>query len=202
MINFHELLEQERAEFQKKQPSLTKDDIKYISGKDTFKGKFTGFLTRAYYQKEKVIRTGELFYGYVFSEWDMNSNKDSPVISYVLFSPERNLAEKPSIFKKIVENLQQFNDISPKDRKSKKLKNLIENPLSEAPYEEVPTTLSEGHIVFFCKTFRNRSFEYSFNLGLNLFIVNPTISKQILYLPERYMTETFKKLYEERKLML
>lgn len=199
MIDFYELLEKEREEFKKTQLSFTKDDIKFISSKDSFKGKFTGFLTRAYYQRENVIRTGELFYGYVFSEWNI---KDSAPISYVLFSPERKLAENPSIFKKITENIQQFLDISPKDKKSKKLKNLIENPLCDAPYEELPFTLSEGHIVFFCKTFRNRSFEYSFNLGLNLFIVNPAISKQILYLPERYITPTFKKLYEEKKLML
>lgn len=199
-MDYYALLENEREEFKKKQLLLTKEEINFISNKETFRDKLHGFLTSAYHKREKVIRTGELFYGYVFSEW--NSRPDSTPISLILFSPERKMAENPLIFKKIVENLHGFLENSSKNKGDKKLKNLLNEPLANAPYEQLPFALSEGHLVYFCKVYRNISFAYSFNLGLNLFIANPAISKQILFLPERYMTETFKKLYEERKLML
>ncbi len=199
-MDYYALLENEREEFRKKQLLLTKEEINFISNKETFRDRLHGFLTSAYHKREKVIRTGELFYGYVFSEW--NSRPDSMPISLILFSPERKMAENPIIFKKIVENLNGFLENQQKNKGDKKLKNLLSEPLANAPYEQLPFNLSEGHLVYFCKVYRNISFDYSFNLGLNLFIANPAISKQILFLPERYMTETFKKLYEERKLML
>ncbi len=199
-MDYYALLENERGEFKKRQLLLSKEDINFISNKETFKDKLHGFLTSAYHKREKVIRTGELFYGYVFSEW--NSRPDSAPISLILFSPERKMAENPLIFKKIVENLRGFLENSPKNRDAKKLKNLLSEPLANAPFEQLPFNLTEGHVVYFCKLYRNISFAYSFNLGLNLFIANPAISKQILFLPERYMTEAFRKTYEERKLML
>ncbi len=199
-MDYYSLLEKERENFKKTQLNLNKNDLSFIANKSTFKEKMQGFLTFAYHKREKVIKTGELFYGYVFSEW--NSMPDSWPISLVLISPERKLAENPLIFKKISENLQGFLEISAKNRDERKLKRLLSEPLTEAPYELLPFSLSEGHVIYFCKLYRNISFAYSFNLGLNLFIVNPAESKQIMYLPERYMTETFRNLYLERKLML
>lgn len=199
-MDYYTLLENERKNFKEKQLFLTKEDINFISSKETFKDKLHGFLTVSYHQREKVIRTGELFYGYVFSEW--KSRPDSQPISLILFSPETKIAQNPSIFKKITENLYGFLKISHRNRKDKKLKNLLTEPLANAPFEALPYTITEGHIVYFCKIYRNISFANSFNLGLNLFISNPAVSKQIMYLPERYMTETFKNLYEENKLNL
>ena len=100
-MDYYSLLENERKAFSEKQPLFTKEDLKYISGKDSFKGKLTGFLTKNYYQREKLIQNGELFYGYVFSFWGQSINGDSPTIFYILFSPERKIMENPSIFKEI-----------------------------------------------------------------------------------------------------
>ena len=199
-MDYCSILENERENFKKTQSILTKNDLLYIANKDSLKSKFHGFLTLSYHQREKLIKTGELFYGYVFSEW--NSRPETWPISLILFSPERKIAENPIIFKEIVEELQGFLEISPKSKEEKKFKKLLSEPLANAPFEMLPSSLSRGHVIYFCKVYRNISFDYSFNLGLNLFIVNPAISKQILFLPKRYMTETFRNLYQERKLML
>jgi len=196
------LLENERKSFLEKQPLFTKEDLKFISGKDTFKGKLTGFLNKNYYQREKLIRNGELFYGYVFSFWRQSTNWDSPAIFYILFSPERKIMENPFIFKKIHENLQVFLENKPQNKKERYLWNLLKNPLADAPFEEIPFSLTDGHVAYFSKLIKKQNFAISFHLGLNLIIANPTISKQILFLPEKYVTENFRKLYEERKLML
>ncbi len=199
-MDYCSLLENERENFKKTQSILAKNDINYIANKDSLRNKLHGFLTISYYQREKVIKTGELFYGYVFSEW--NSTPETWPISLILFSPERKIAENPLIFREIVEKLHGFLEISPKNKREKKFKKTLSDPLANAPFEILPSSISGGHVIYFCKVNRNISFDYSFNLGLNLFIVNPAISKQILFLPQRYMTETFRKLYQERKLML
>lgn len=201
-MDYYFLLEQERKSFSERQPLLTKEDVKYISGKDSFKGKVTGFLTRRYYQKEKLIRNGELFYGYVFSTWNLSTDWDSPMIFYILFSPERKIMENPQIYKEIHKNLQVFLENKPKSKNEKRLWNLLKTPMADAPFEEILFSLTDGHVIYFCKLIQKQNFAISFYLGLNLFIANPTISKQILFLPERYETEEFRKLYEERKFML
>ena len=201
-MDYYSLLENERKAFSEKQALFTKEDLKYISGKDSFKGKLTGFLTKNYYQREKLIQNGELFYGYVFSFWGQSINGDSPTIFYILFSPERKIMENPSIFKEIHGKLRLFLDNKPQNKKEKTLWNLLKNPVAEAPFEEIPFSLTDNHVIYFCKLMKKQNFAISFHLGLNLFIANPTISKQILFLPEKYTTENFRKLYEERKLML
>jgi len=45
-MDYYSLLENERKSFLEKQPLFTKEDLKFISGKDTFKGKLTGFLNK------------------------------------------------------------------------------------------------------------------------------------------------------------
>ena len=110
--------------------------------------------------------------------------------------------ENPSIFKEIHGKLRLFLDNKPQNKKEKTLWNLLKNPMAEAPFEEIPFSLTDNHVIYFCKLMKKQNFAISFHLGLNLFIANPTISKQILFLPEKYTTENFRKLYEERKLML
>lgn len=199
-MNYLALLEEQRKFYKEKCPFFTDDEIKFISGKDTFKGKLTGFLTKEYYQREKLIKFGDISYGYVFQEFYANSN-DSSDLTWILFSPEQKLAENPLIFKKVTENIRDFLKKENLNKKEKQLKTMLFEPLASAPFEELPSDISEGHLIYFIKMYRKRSFAYSFNLGLNLFIANLAISKQLLYLPERYMTETFKKAYDNHELI-
>lgn len=200
-MEYLKLLEEQRLHYKEKSFLFSNDDIKYIASKDTLKGKFTGFLTRAYHQRDKVIKLGEIFYGYVFEEYNSNLNNDSAPLSFILFSPEQKIMENPEIYKKTVENLRDFLKNENLSKKEKQLKDLLNRPLASAPFEELPTSVTEGHLVYFIKMYRNRNFAYSFNLGLNLFIANLAVSKQILYLPERYMTETFKEAYDNHQLV-
>lgn len=200
-MEYLKLLEEQRAAYKEKSILFSKDEIKYITGKDTMKGKLTGFLTTAYHQRGKVVKFGEIFYGYVFEEYNSTLSDNSSPLSYVLFSPEQKIMENPNVYKKIADNLRDFSKKELLSKKEKQLQNLLVTPLASAPFEELPTSLSEGHLVFFLKMYRKRNFAYSFNLGLNLFVANLAISKRILYLPERYMTETFKKAYENHELV-
>ena len=48
---------------------LSKDEIRHMSDKDSFRGKIHGFLTRAYYKRKDLIVTGEIVYCLAFKSW-------------------------------------------------------------------------------------------------------------------------------------
>lgn len=200
-INYSELLSEQRGFYKKQSNLLCNDEVKWLAGKDSFKGRLTGFLTAAYHKREKVIRTGEIFYGYVFQAYRNSLKDDSDSLLWILYSPEQRIMENPVIYKKITQNIRDFLKNENVTKKEKQLQSLLIQPLAAAPFEELPPSVSEGHLIYFIKMYLNRNFAYSFSLGLNLFISNLAISKQILYLPERYMTETFKKAYANHELV-
>lgn len=201
-MEYYALLEKQNKSFQERQQFLSKEEIRYIAQKDTFPKRLRGFLTRAYYQKDKLIKRGQIVYGYVYKEWSQDVEGNVDPFSWVLISPERKIMENPSIFQKTAAKLQDFSLLPGGNRREKLLKNQLNEALSDAPFEELPQSLTEGHLIYLCKLQRPLALVSFFHLGLNLFLFNPSISKQILFLPERYMTDDFKQCYMHQQLGL
>ncbi len=181
--------------------SMSKQEFSFLAGKDTFRGKCFGFLTKQYYQRTRLLREGQLVYGYAFKAWtnDMDPSRTFP--SWVLFSPEEIFSYDPDVYIQIANNIQKLCDGEAKeDNKNKELKKfksaLIEE-LSDPNYVKVPTQFSEGHLVYMSTIYVRPNQLPIFRLGLSVIIMNPNISKEVLYLPQKYMTkETSKMLFD------
>jgi hypothetical protein len=72
---------------------------------------------------------------------------------------------------------------------------LITEYLSDCSYVEIPSSLTGGELVYLSIIYRHLDLNPEFHLGLNLIIANQSISSEVIYLPEKYWEESFKKAY-------
>lgn len=185
-----------------KRAFLSKEDIAYLGNKKTLRGKMLGFLTSAYYKRTKLIKQGEILYSYVFKEWSNDVGGDDPQHpTWMLFSPSAVFAEHPESLKAVAEKLQGMSVDKQSDKKAKKLKGLLDEPLSDASYFEVPSEYTDGALVHLSIVYVISSLVPCFRLGLNLIIANQSVSKEVLYLPVSYWTDAYEKAYLSHELV-
>lgn len=175
--------------------SLSKEDFKYILARKGFNGVLRGFLTKEYYKRKKLVETGEIIYGYCFKMWS-NSKKtneaDFPV--WVIHSPMSVINEKPEILRDIAFKCLDF--ASKNKDSNDKFANLINKPLSDTLMFPVPEECSNNHLCYLSIIERRALNMARFSLGLNLFISSPSVTREILFLPDRYWSEEFRNGYE------
>lgn len=181
--------------FNSQRLSFKKEDISFIAGKDTFKGKMLGFLTRDYYRREKLIKEGNLIYGYAFRTWTNEITFTKPYPVWFLFSPAPEFLEKPMLYMEILTSLQAIELPKHGNNELRKLFTILNAELSEPKYYLVPEPYAQGHLVYLSMMYLRPSHNNNFRLGVNPLIVAPTISKEILLLPTKYWTDEFKKIY-------
>jgi len=181
--------------FVEKRLSFKKNDIAYIAGKDTFKGKMLGFLTMDYYRREKLIAGGDIVYGYLFRTWTNEITYTRPYPLWVLFSPAKEFADNPELYVDILKSLQaiELPKRGPKDLRT--LHTMLNAELSEPRYYLIPEPYARGRLVYLSMLYLRPVHNSNLRLGINPFIIAPSISKEILYLPARLWTEEFKKRY-------
>lgn len=194
-MDLKEALAKQNEYWMEKRNCLSKDEVKYISNKDTFRNKMKGFLTLSYYKRDKLIRTGNTVIGYVYKEWtnDMDG-KQNPLI-WVLTSPESKLLDNPSIFEKTAANLTDFASLPGGDMKERRLKAKIKSPFADVRNLEIPQSLTGGHLIYLSVLTRPLDKNSFFELGFNFFISNPAASKETILLSERYLAEEIKDMY-------
>ena len=181
-----------------KRASLDKTELSYLANKDTFNGIRLGFMTRAYYQREKMIRGSDIYYAYVFQSWNNAvGNPQSSYPTWLLFSPDTPVNENPDILKEISAKLTSIKTTEVVDKTEKELKKIIVEPLSDASCFLLPPSYSLGHYVFLSIIDCPGSRVSSFQLGLNLILANLSVSKEVRYLPERYWPDEFKQAYQQ-----
>jgi len=188
-------LEALSAHFDEKRLSLSKEDIRFLSGKDSFKGKMLGFLTSDYYRREKLIREGELIYGYVYRAWTNEITYTRPYPTWVLFSPAGEFKDDPNLYLEVLSELQKIE--APKRGASglKHLLTMLNAELSEPKYVVIPEPYAKGHLVYLSMVYLRPWHIANLRLGVNPFIIAPSASKEILYLPFIYWSDEFKKEY-------
>ena len=182
--------------YDKQKVTFSKIDEKALTGKDSFKGKTQGFLTLDYHRRNKLIKS-PLTYAYTFREIQ-NKDDEDLVLTYVLYSPERYFKEDASRYKDIAFKLNEL--LTFKKVKDKKLRNLYlcltRNDI-EAKYIEIPEPYNLNHLVFVSSVFLRRDSVHNFHLGVNVVFASLDISKEILYVPFKYLPEVYKQGYEE-----
>lgn len=183
--------------------SLDKSELAYLSNKDTFQGRRVGFLTRAYYQRSKLIRSSEIYYAFVFKSWSNDvSERGTYYPTWLLFSPSKEINENPAILKDICAKVQSIRDLKPASKEEKELKKNIEEPLSDVSYFPIPEALSDGRFAYLSIVYLPLHHVPFFRLGVNLILASPSVSHEVLYLPEKYWPEDYRKAYKEGKLVL
>ncbi|MDY0345692.1 MAG: hypothetical protein WCR77_03155 [Bacilli bacterium] len=178
-----------------KKLSFKKEDIAYIAGKDTFKGKMLGFLTTDYYRREKLIRGGQLIYGYVYRTWTNEVTYTRPYPMWILFSPAQEFIDNPDLYSLVLTALQAIELPKRGQSELRKLHTMLNAELSEPKYVLIPEPYAQGHLVYLSMTYHRPWHNNNLKLGINPFIIGLSISKEILYLPTKYWNESFKKTY-------
>ncbi|MDD5885002.1 MAG: hypothetical protein PUC66_03035 [Erysipelotrichaceae bacterium] len=194
-MNFEALLQEQNKQWQQKVAFLSKEEMAFVSVKDTWRHKRIGIFTKEYHSRNELIRHGEIVYGYVFQDWSNDLKGEMDPLTWVLFSPEAKYRKDPTKFQKIAGNLLSFCRKEDVNRKEKRLQKQLKEPLSEAAYVLLPPSLAENDVVYLSIEPRPLSFFSDFRFGINLFFMARTISKEILYLPERYWTPALLEAY-------
>lgn len=178
--------------------TLSKRDIALISGKDGFKNAIKGFLTADYYKRGKLIEEGQLVLGYIFKTWSSSDVGYCP--HWVLFSPSPKVNENPQLLKDVAKSLSGCTEVKG-DKTSKALHKLLTQPLSEAKYFELPENITNGNLIYLSIVYLRPEWRNNIRLGLNPFIANQGISKEILYLPDQFWSGYFKECYYNNELI-
>jgi len=192
-----ELLDASQALFAAQQSEFDKQTINFLTRKETLKDRLHGFLTRGYYQREKLVREGILLWAYTFKTFLPRATSNETFFSWALFSPELLFEEKPKLLEKIVQNLQQLVDKKPHSFTERKLFNAVNAEVAEPKYFMLPSEIAEGHMVYlqYIEVFPDQILD--FKLGYNLIIVLPSKTKEVMYLPRRYWSDNYRNLYEK-----
>ena len=148
-MDYSKLIHDMNETWSLKRVSFDKSEIAYLSNKDTFQGRRLGFLTTAYHQREKLIRSSEIYFAYVFQTWtNAVSEKGTTYPTWMLFSPEKSINENPAILKDICAKVQSIRDVKPTEKNEKSLKKYIEEYLSDVSYFVIPDAYSCGHFIY------------------------------------------------------
>lgn len=193
-VDYKKILVEQREDYAHLLPTLTKQEFSFLAGKDSFHGKCFGFLTRAYYQRSRLLKEGQLVYGYAFKAWTNTSDSTKTFPSWVIFSPEDTFACDPNLYIGLADKIQSLCDSEIKDKELKKFKALLMEELADPCYVKVPDKYSEGHIVYMSTIYVRPNQLPIFRLGLSIIIMNPNVSKEVLYLPQKYMNKQVSKL--------
>lgn len=191
------LLESCKTVFALQQMQFDHQAIKYLTRKETLKERLHGFLTRGYYQREKLAREGMLFWAYTFKTFLPRATSDEPYFSWAIFSPELAFEEEPKLLEAVSQKLQQFAEAKPRNLKERKLYNAVNVEVAEPKYVLLPSSISDGHIIYlqYIEVFPDQIM--NFKLGFNLIIALPSKSKDVMYLPRRYWAENYLEQYDK-----
>lgn len=176
--------------------SFAKSDFSYVTGKDSARGRMLGMFTIEYWKREDLWKTGTIVWGYAYRNLmtDLH-NPERAYSSWVLFSPSREFAENPQLYTEVLARLTALEKEKARNRKLHELKLALFAELSEPKFLEIPEPYAGGHLVYCSMVYVRYEHIYDFRLGFLPVIISPSVSKEVMYLPERYWTEAFRNEY-------
>lgn len=194
-----------KANWESKRLTLSKSDIAFIAGKDTFKGKISGFLTSGYWHRGKLIRNGELLVGYAFKSLVRNledAKEDFP--TWVIFSPSTAVNENPAVLEDVAKKLVELKDQDKKaiSKEHHKLWTVLGSDYATCNYLEIPEDISGDALIYLSIIpVRGRQNPF-FKLGPNFILGSRGLSKEVLYLPDMYMPKEVADEYQKGNLTI
>ena len=195
-MDYSQTINEINQEWFQKWVTLDKKEISYISNKETFRTRLVGFMTSSYFKRSQLIKEGDILFAYSFKEWTNEVRKeifDYP--TWIIFSPEKKINENPEILKEIAARVLSLCDGAPSSKEEKNIKKLVTEYLSDCSYVEISSSLTGGELAYLSIIYRHLTLNSEFHLGLNLIIANQSLSSEVIYLPEKYWNESFKKAY-------
>lgn len=186
MIN-NDTLKSVSEHFFLKRLTFEKEDFEYILNRKKMMNRFTDFLTRAYYQRKKLVKDGFVgvcyTYRIVYSDGKGKNHR-----TFALFSPNTALMLDEAYFTRVITNIEEART---KDKRfaTKKFLNYYSLVEAKPRYYDVDRKLTEDKIVFLQYIELIPSLNPNLKLGLNYVIYAPLISKELLYLPESYFVK-------------
>lgn len=197
-MDYQKVLQEIRRNFEQKKLFFTDEDHKFNTSRNYWQGMIHGVFTRAYHKRKDLFIRGHIIYGMSIKSYLTGDAPNHDYSTWVIFSPQIAFEENPLKYYEIADKLNAFLDRKPNNATEQRLKMILEGELSEPQYFELPSDLTNGSLVFLSGCFVRTRHSPSFRLGINLIIIEKTVSKEIVYLPERYFSEDYKKYYQEK----
>lgn len=195
-MSYKEMIEEIRKNFSSKQGAFTKEEMRYNTNKDTFRGCITGFMTSSYYKREKLYNQGFIYYALSFKEYREHTEKDKRIVPvWVLLSPTPKIDEDPMLLQEVKDNLDKLYDDKNLRKKYSRLFTMISENQAEPMYFEVPEEFSPDFECYLCLTQVHEDRFPLFHLGINLVIANKLVSKEVDYLPSTYWSKDYIEQY-------
>lgn len=187
MINI-EQLEKINEHFIAERIHFDQKDFEYILNRGKLSTRFNDFLTIAYYQRKNLITKGFIGVCYTY-KIALSDGKEKNHRTFALFSPNRNSMIDEQYYQRVIKNIDKLAKKSTTSYKEKKFLNYYSLVDSKPRYFKIDPKLSEGKILYLQYIELIDALNPNFKLGLNFVIYAPLISKELIYLPKKYIIE-------------
>jgi hypothetical protein len=184
-MNYKEKIIEFNKLFIEKRILFDKTYFQHLSGKDTTRGRMLGFMSKEYWVREKLWKTGRFVWAYSFKTYSDRLHDDRPYASWVLFSLANEINEKPDILIDVYQKLEQFIQSKKISRKERKLMIALTGKYSEPKYLQIPEIYTKGKLVYLSMVYVFPQHFQKFTLGLHPIIVNYNLTREVMYVPEK-----------------
>ncbi|MEG1565521.1 MAG: hypothetical protein RR342_02115 [Bacilli bacterium] len=167
--------------------TFSKEKIKHLESKDFKMGKLNGIFTFRYFKRKDLLLNGAIMYCYTYKIIDSDIDRYYFLDTWLIYSPLIKYRTTPQELSKIYDKLDTFVTTN-KQLKYKKLINIITNPLSEPRFIALPKEIAGEEEIYLCYSQVNKSLNKDLDTGVNLILVNKSISKEIIYLSDEVLT--------------
>lgn len=192
-MNSDEIIKKQQEHFKKISTNFSKTDVNYITSKSNFREKILELFTVRRTQRKKLMLLGTISYGLVFRKYEIDDKY--PMSTWVLFSPMSKINENPAILQQTYDKVCEIINNKKCGKKYRKLKVMMTENYTEPRYFMVPPEICGDNLIYLSHVYLWKAKIPSFKLGLNLFFIDKSVSKDIMYVPEKYWVEEYKKFY-------
>ena len=172
-----------RNQFVKKRSVMNDKQIDKSLGFDSRKDKVLSLFSIRYRPAKKLINEGVLVYVYIYKISYFLNNNSNYFKSWVLFSPSLKYEENPAEYRKISAELDYF--LKSHDKKFKKIIRQLENNENDFSLLELPFEYFKEK-VFVSTIYTKEKVNPSLKVGVNICLLNRKVSKNIIFLPEKF----------------
>jgi len=183
-----ETLEKTSDNFSYQRMLFKKEDFAYILNREKTLNKFTDFLTRAYYQRKRLVEDG--FVGVCFTyKINYSEGQAKNHRTFAFFCPSKSVMVDEGFFVRVIHNIENLLKTKGLTYKQKRLINYYRLVDAKPRYYKLDKSLTEGKIVYLQYIELISNLNPDLKPGLNYVLYAPFISKELLYLPNKYIKQ-------------
>ena len=191
-MDYQELLSKQRTRWNEAKANLTKEELRFIAGKDSWANRRLNMFSLSYFRREKLVEESDVLFAYVFKALEIGEDAAHFYPTWMLFSPEAFYNDHPENLAALLTKVQAATAAPKKGGKRDSLEIAMNEKLAEAAYLRIPDALTDGHTAYLSIVYCRRSTMPSLRLGPNFVLAAPKVSKEILFLPQTYWIEEWK----------